>query len=126
LSAEPSEQANAWGVADGFRETLLAYYPPADAQALRRIAEILMLHAMESRPNRDDELPDPLLSFQAVGRELRFLERYLDELAVTLESQEIPNLAPSAAAAFAVRTRRRALRLGRMAGKFEHEVTLGI
>ena len=123
MSAEPCEQPNAWGVADGFRETLLAYFPPEDAQALRRLAEILMLHAMESRPNIDDELPDPLLSFQAVGRELRFLERYLDEVAAGLEGSEIPTLPPSTAEQLAVRVRRRARRLGQMAGRFEREVT---
>ncbi len=113
----------AWGgSADGFRETLLAYFPAREAEALRLLGNVLMSYAMEVRPNSEHELPPPYDSFLAVVGELRFLERYLCDVAEALEGNEIPNLSWRRSRRFARLLRSGARQLGRMANSFASEV----
>jgi hypothetical protein len=116
------EATPVWEVeaAEGFRETLLAEFPHEDASALRRIGMLLQEHALDPPGRReydgDELLPKPHKEFRAIARDLLFLEYYLNGLAQGLAetggSQRFQRCAL-----------KRARKLGRMAAKFEEEVT---
>src|SRR5580765_7589884 len=70
---------------EGIRETLLVQLAPPEAAALRELGRMLEHYAGE--PREDQETPWarlPYLEFVGVARDLRYLERYLLDIAGVL------------------------------------------
>jgi len=107
---------------EGFRETLLAYFRPEQAAALRLVGDLLFEYILEFRKSGpDSELPEPYQRWRAVGWELRHLAGSLQDVADTLVELEwaLPEHTTRHLVDLA---KRRAGKLGRMAAEFEAEV----
>jgi hypothetical protein len=106
---------------EGVRETLLVQLAPPEAAAMRELGRMLEHYARDPREER--EMPWarlPYLEFVGVARELRYLERYLLEIAGMLfEIDEPEDERSSQLQEFA---RSRGGELGRLAGEVEAKI----
>jgi hypothetical protein len=110
-----SEGPGGWEGDGGFYETSLAPLPEEQAAALRRVASMLFGYNLEFRKASvgEGENREPYRQWRAVGRDLRYLERYLAWFMDSVEELR-PNVAEY--------MKDLAGKLGALATQFESEV----
>jgi cell division septum initiation protein DivIVA len=106
---------------EAFKETFLVYFNREEIAALNVLGRMLFRYILEFRePGPDPELRASLREWRAVGRELRHLERYLEELASSFEETDGPERERSDE--LVARARRRASELEQLAMRFEDDI----
>ena len=110
-----SEGPGGWEGDGGFYETFLAFLTEEQAAALRRVASMVFGYNLEFRKTAagEGENREPYRQWGAVGRDLRYLERYLEWFAGSVEELP-PNVAEH--------MKDLAGKLGALAKQFEDEV----
>jgi hypothetical protein len=108
----------------GFHETFLSSFSPSDAEALRRVSGMVFGYNLEFGKPWETESADmarePFIQWAAVGKDLRYIARFLEELGGTI--QEIPGFDKKEAETIGSRARERSAVLTEMAALFEAEV----
>jgi hypothetical protein len=110
---------------EGIRETLLVQMAPQEAAALRELGK--MLDHYSKYPREGQETPWarlPYLEFVGVARDLRYLERYLLEIAQNLFEMAEPEGEPQdeRSRQWQMFARRHGGELGKLAGELEAKI----
>jgi hypothetical protein len=110
---------------EAIRETLLVQMSPQEAAALRELGK--MLDHYSKYPREGQETPWarlPYLEFVGVARDLRYLERYLIDVAQMLFEIDEPEDKPQdeRSRQWQVFARRHGGELGRLAGELEAKI----
>jgi hypothetical protein len=107
-----------WDREEGFRETMLFHFRPKKAKALKRLARMLLDHALESYERRIPRKGSWTAGkLQAAAGDLRHLGHFLRSAGETAEQEA--GLAPEAAARLAALARSSAEKVAQIVRKLE-------
>ena len=113
----------------GFFEIFLSAFKREDAVALRRVSGMIFGYNLEFRGSSVEsgsapDIREPFLQWRAIGRDLRYLSRYLAEFGGTFE--ETFGIDEKEARKIAGLAKKRAAAIQALAEKFEAEVEAAV